>query len=109
MLSPGQVAFRGYTKNEGEGVIPWQELSDAEKQRYENAGKEVVDFYARIMNTEDHVFMDQIIGLLSGMDAKIDEIHQEVVTDESPATPEAHRRTGSFDDCTLVLEPDLCR
>ena len=61
MRSPGMVAYQGYSKNDST-ACPWDELDELTKELFESVGKEVVDYYASIMQVEPNVMLDEILG-----------------------------------------------
>ena len=56
MKSRGQIAYEGYYAGNPNYLvdIPWSSLNDHQRRRWEEAGKAVVDYYARIMNADDN-------------------------------------------------------
>lgn len=77
MLSPGQIAYRGFIR-EYPMAVCWTELTEEEQQRWQDAGREVVGYYARIMNAEPNVLLDQMTSRLTALEEFANDVCQEI-------------------------------
>ena len=77
MLSPGQVVYRAWLPDQ-DMAVPWNELSPQERQSFERIGKEVVDYYAKIMNAEPNVMLTDILSRLTMLEGFARDVCQEI-------------------------------